>query len=49
LAVLEDRLYVVPECGLGDARKRLALENKIEIVKELSWPDGQQPQLAAPL
>ena len=49
LAVLEDRLYVVPECGLGDARKRLALENEIEIVKELSWPDGQQPQLAAPL
>jgi hypothetical protein len=49
LAVLEDRLYVVPECGLGDARKRLALENEIEIVKELSWPDGQQPQLQAAL
>jgi hypothetical protein len=44
LDVLEDRLYVVPECGLGDARKRLALKNEIESVKELSWPDGQQPQ-----
>jgi hypothetical protein len=30
LEVLEDRLYVVPECGLGDARKRLALTNEIE-------------------
>ena len=44
LDVLEDRLYVVPECGLGDARKRLALKNEIESVKELSWPDGQQQQ-----
>jgi len=44
LDVLEDRLYVVPECGLGDARKRLALKNETESVKELSWPDGQQPQ-----
>lgn len=49
IPTLEDRLYVVPECGLGDARKRLALENEIEIVKELSWPDGQQPQLQAAL
>lgn len=49
LDVLEDRLYVVPECGLGDARKRLALKNEFEIVEELSWPDGQQPQSAAPL
>jgi len=27
LEVLEDRLYVVPECGLGDTRKRLAIES----------------------
>ncbi len=27
LDVLEDRLYVVPECGLGDTRKRLAIES----------------------
>lgn len=27
LAVLEERLYVVPECGLGDTRKRLAIES----------------------
>jgi hypothetical protein len=27
LAVLEDRLYVVPECGLGDTRRRLAIES----------------------
>jgi hypothetical protein len=47
LDVLEDRLYVVPECGLGDARKRLALKNETESVKELPWPDGQQPQLQA--
>jgi hypothetical protein len=34
----------VPDCGLGDARKRLALKNETESVKELSWPDGQQAQ-----
>lgn len=38
LEVLEDRLYVVPECGLGDARKRLALTNEIE--GEVLWLDG---------
>ena len=27
LSVIEDRLYVVPECGLGDTRKRLAIES----------------------
>ena len=27
LAVIEDRLYVVPECGLGDTRRRLAIES----------------------
>lgn len=26
LSVIEDRLYVVPECGLGDTRRRLAIE-----------------------
>jgi hypothetical protein len=35
---LEDRLYVVPECNLGDARKRLALTNEIE--GEVLWLDG---------
>jgi hypothetical protein len=38
LEVLEDRLYVVPDCGLGDARKRLALTNDIE--GEVLWLDG---------
>ena len=27
LSVIEDRLYVVPECGLGDTRRRLAIES----------------------
>ena len=35
---LEDRLYVVPECGLGDTRKQLALKNEIE--GEVLWLDG---------
>jgi hypothetical protein len=47
LSVIEDRLYVVPECGLGDARKRLALTDKTE--GEVLWLDGQQQQLVAPL
>lgn len=45
LETLEDRLYVVPECGLGDARKRLALTNETE--GEVLWLDGQQEQLLA--
>jgi hypothetical protein len=43
LDLLEERLYVVPECGLGDARKRLALTNETE--GEVLWLDGQQQQL----
>jgi len=43
LTMLEERLYVVPECGLGDTRKRLALTNEIE--GTLLWLDGQQQQL----
>ena len=39
---LEDRLYVVPECGLGDTRKQLALKNEIE--GETLWLDGPQQQ-----
>jgi len=35
---LEDRLYVVPECKLGDTRKRLALKNEIE--GNSLWLDG---------
>ena len=27
IETLEDRLYVVPECGLGDTRRRLAIES----------------------
>jgi hypothetical protein len=27
LAVLEDRLYVVPECGLGDTRRQLVIQS----------------------
>lgn len=27
LSVIEERLYVVPECGLGDTRRRLAIES----------------------
>lgn len=27
IPTLEDRLYVVPECGLGDTRRRLAIES----------------------
>ena len=42
LDLLEERLYVVPECGLGDARKRLALTN--ETKGEALWLDGQQQQ-----
>ena len=38
IETLEDRLYVVPECGLGDTRKQLALLNKIE--GEVLWLDG---------
>lgn len=45
LELLEERLYVVPECGLGDARKRLALTNETE--GEVLWLDGQQQQLLA--
>lgn len=41
LDLLEERLYVVPECGLGDARKRLALAND---KGEVLWLDGQQQQ-----
>ena len=47
LDVIENRLYVVPECGLGDARKRLTLTNEIE--GEVLWLDRQQQQLAAAL
>ena len=43
LETLEERLYVVPECGLGDARKRLALTNKTE--GNILCLDGQQQQL----
>ena len=45
LEILEKRLYVVPECGLGDARKRLALTYETE--GKLLWLDGQQQQLQA--
>jgi hypothetical protein len=38
IPTLEDRLYVVPECGLGDTRKQLALKNEIE--GEVLWLDG---------
>lgn len=38
IETLEDRLYVVPECGLGDTRKQLALKNEIE--GEVLWLDG---------
>jgi len=38
IPTLEDRLYVVPECGLGDTRKQLALTNEIE--GEVLWLDG---------
>jgi hypothetical protein len=30
LSILEDRLYVVPECGLGDTRRRLAIKSAQE-------------------
>ena len=42
LSVIEDRLYVVPECGLGDTRRRLAIES--ETKGEALWLDGQQQQ-----
>ena len=45
LEILEKRLYIVPECGLGDARKRLALTYETE--GKLLWLDGQQQQLQA--
>ncbi len=38
IETLEDRLYVVPECGLGDTRKQLALKNETE--GEVLWLDG---------
>jgi hypothetical protein len=34
---LEERLYVVPECGLGDTRKSLGIENRKE---KTLWLDG---------
>jgi hypothetical protein len=35
IAVLEDRLYVVPECGLGENRvKQLATTNTAKLVNE---------------
>jgi len=37
---LEERLYVIPECGLGDYRKR----NGLSLTGEKLWLDGQQQQ-----
>lgn len=44
IEVLEDRLYVVPECGLGSNRPRLANESnqatKLAYEGDISWLDS---------